>query len=86
MVVVHAPMFLIAQRRQRQLYHPQSSSGRVVLPQLPCPALCFSVLQRAGDTLLEAVRRIQPGVAVGKVLIQRDETDPDKRPKLFYVK
>jgi len=41
---------------------------------------------RAGDTLLEAVRKSYNGVSVGKILIQRDELDPKKRPKLFYSK
>jgi uracil phosphoribosyltransferase len=36
--------------------------------------------------LCEAVRQIIPGCAVGKILIQRDEEDPEKRPKLFYSK
>lgn len=41
---------------------------------------------RAGDTLLEAARAICPQVSVGKILIQRDEADDLKRPKLFYIK
>ena len=46
---------------------------------------CVSVV-RAGDTLLEAVRRVAPAVRVGKVLIQRDESSEDKTPNLLYVK
>jgi uracil phosphoribosyltransferase len=30
--------------------------------------------------MLEAVRKAMPGVSVGKILIQRDESDPLKRP------
>jgi uracil phosphoribosyltransferase len=41
---------------------------------------------RAGDALLEAVRRVQPGISAGKILIQRDEASAGKEPKLFYVK
>eukprot|EP01138_Halocafeteria_seosinensis_P005024 gb/GECG01005137.1/.p1 GENE.gb/GECG01005137.1/~~gb/GECG01005137.1/.p1 ORF type:complete len:307 (+),score=25.81 gb/GECG01005137.1/:1-921(+) len=41
---------------------------------------------RAGDCLLNAVRRAVPGCSVGKILIQRDETDPEKKPVLMYVK
>ena len=41
---------------------------------------------RAGDTLQEAVRRIVPGVALGKILIQRDEEAEGKPPRLFFVK
>ncbi len=52
----------------------------------PAHTLAAVSIVRAGDTLLEAVRRIEPGVAVGKILIQRDETSPQKIPKLFYVK
>ena len=43
--------------------------------------ICFS-----GDILQEAVRQLQPGVKVGKILIQRDETTPDKLPQLYYKK
>jgi uracil phosphoribosyltransferase len=41
---------------------------------------------RSGDALLEAVRDVEPGVRVGKILIQRDESHPDKIAKLFYSK
>ena len=40
----------------------------------------------SGDILQEAVRQIVPGVKVGKILIQRDETSIEKLPKLFYKK
>lgn len=33
-----------------------------------------------------AVRRVAPGVAVGKVLIQRQEEKADKEPRLYYSK
>jgi hypothetical protein len=36
----------------------------------------------AGDALLAAVRHAAPGIAVGKILIQRDESDELKRPKV----
>lgn len=41
---------------------------------------------RSGDALLEAVRDVEPAVRVGKILIQRDESHPDKIAKLFYSK
>lgn len=41
---------------------------------------------RSGDALLDSVREVEPSVRVGKILIQRDESDPEKRPKLFYSK
>ena len=41
---------------------------------------------RSGDALLEAVREVEPGIKVGKILIQRDESHPDKIARLFYSK
>ena len=35
---------------------------------------------------MEAVRRVSVGISVGKILCQRDESDPLKRAKLFYSK
>jgi uracil phosphoribosyltransferase len=34
---------------------------------------------RSGDCLMEAVREIEPGIGVGKILIQRDESTEEKR-------
>jgi hypothetical protein len=34
---------------------------------------------RSGDCLVEAVREIEPGIGVGKILIQRDESTEEKR-------
>jgi uracil phosphoribosyltransferase len=48
--------------------------------------LCAVSIVRSGDILLEAVRRVAVGVAVGKILLQRDEEDEHKRPKLYYSK
>ena len=48
--------------------------------------ICAVSIIRSGDALLEAVRDLVPGIKVGKILIQRDETHPDKIPKLFYSK
>ena len=39
-----------------------------------------------GDILQEAVRQLEPGVKIGKILIQRDESTVEKTPKLFYKK
>jgi uracil phosphoribosyltransferase len=47
---------------------------------------CAVSVVRAGDSLLEAVRACEPGMPVGKILIQRDESTPEKLPKLFYCK
>ncbi|CAD7972172.1 unnamed protein product [Amoebophrya sp. A120] len=41
---------------------------------------------RSGNTMLEAVRQVIPDVAVGHILVQRDESDPEKKPKFYYQK
>jgi len=46
---------------------------------------CVSIV-RSGNTLLEAVRQVVPDCAVGHVLVQRDESDPEKKPIFFYKK
>ncbi|ETW06238.1 uracil phosphoribosyltransferase [Aphanomyces invadans] len=48
--------------------------------------LCAVSIQRSGDCLLEQVLQCDPSVSVGKLLIQRDETSPEKTPILFYSK
>lgn len=48
--------------------------------------LCVVSIPRSGDILQEAVRQIRPGIGIGKVFIQRDESRDDKRPILYYVK
>lgn len=48
--------------------------------------ICAVSIVRSGDALLEVVRSVEPAVSVGKILIQRDESTPDKIPKLFYCK
>jgi len=48
--------------------------------------VCAVSIVRSGDALLEVVREVEPAVRVGKILIQRDESHPDKIPKLFYSK
>lgn len=48
--------------------------------------MCVVSIPRSGDILMEAVRRVSVGISVGKILCQRDESDPLKRAKLFYSK
>jgi len=48
--------------------------------------ICLVSVVRSGDILQEAVRQLEPGVKVGKILIQRNEDCPNKTPKLFYKK
>lgn len=50
------------------------------------PNLCVVSIVRSGDILLEAVRKLHPGIKVGKILIQRDETSKDKHAVLYYKK
>lgn len=52
----------------------------------PVSSVAVVSVVRAGDSLQEAVRRVMPGMAVGKILIQRDESSPEKKAKLIYVK
>lgn len=49
-------------------------------------SICAVSIIRSGDALLEVVRDCEPGLKVGKILIQRDESTPEKLPKLFYSK
>jgi uracil phosphoribosyltransferase len=56
------------------------------LSSVPAEDIVAVSIVRSGDILLEAVRRAVPEVAVGKILIQRDESHPDKVPRLFYSK
>eukprot|EP00753_Platysulcus_tardus_P012526 PLAT339.1.p2 GENE.PLAT339.1~~PLAT339.1.p2 ORF type:complete len:247 (+),score=124.67 PLAT339.1:43-741(+) len=46
--------------------------------------LCGVSIVRAGDSMLSELRSVVPGLAVGKILIQRDEETAT--PKLFYSK
>jgi len=48
--------------------------------------LCLVSIIRAGDSLMEAARKLVPQAAVGKILIQRDESSKEKLPILFYSK
>ena len=48
--------------------------------------LCVVSIVRSGDILLEAIRKLVPGIRVGKILIQRDESSEEKTPVLYYDK
>jgi len=56
----------------------------LVYPQLS--TYCAVSIMRSGDILLEQLRKCAPEMSVGKILLQRDEHDPEKRPKLYYSK
>jgi len=64
-----------------------SPCGEVLgLVECPGPPVCVVSIVRSGDILQEAVRSLQPGVSVGKILIQRDESKEDKPAVLYYKK
>ena len=43
-------------------------------------------IMRGGDSMMTEVFNLLPGVAIGKVLIQRDESTAEKRPVFHYAK
>lgn len=47
--------------------------------------LCAISIVRSGDALVEAIRECIPSVPVVKILIQRNETSPEKAPHLYFV-
>jgi len=47
---------------------------------------CAVTIIRAGDSMIGEVFDLLPGITIGKILIQRDESTEDKRPILFYHK
>lgn len=48
--------------------------------------ICLVSIVRAGDSLMEAARKLVPHAAIGKILIQRDESTKEKTPILYYSK
>jgi len=48
--------------------------------------LCAVSIIRSGDALLESVRECLPSVAVGKILIQRNEESKEKEAVFYYSK
>lgn len=70
-----------------------SQSATVVTPTgdsftglLPATKVCAVSIIRAGDSLLQSILTCDPAVAVGKILIQRDEASEDKHPVMYYSK
>jgi len=47
---------------------------------------CAVSIVRSGDILMPAVRRTHVGISCGKILLQRDENDSEKRPVWIYQK
>ncbi len=54
--------------------------------QIDTDNLCAVSIIRAGDALLESVRACIPSVAVGKILIQRNEESKAKEAIMMYSK
>ena len=48
--------------------------------------ICAVSIVRSGDALVEVVREVEPGICVGKILIQRNESLSEKPAELFYTK
>lgn len=64
---------------------PCAPHVRGVQPLSP-DCICAVSIVRSGDALLEIARAIEPGLRVGKILIQRNEALPEKPAELFYSK
>jgi uracil phosphoribosyltransferase len=47
---------------------------------------CAVTIIRAGDSMIGEVMNMLPGITIGKVLIQRDESSADKRSIMYYSK
>lgn len=52
----------------------------------PEDSLVVVSILRSGDILLDAFERLVPGLAIGKILIQRDEHSAEKSAHLYYSK
>jgi len=48
--------------------------------------ICAVSVLRSGESMENALRSLIRNVKFGKILIQRDENDPNKTPKLYYSK
>jgi uracil phosphoribosyltransferase len=47
---------------------------------------CAVTIIRAGDSMLGEIFNLIPGISIGKVLIQRDESSKDRHPVFYYSK
>ncbi|KAH7470654.1 hypothetical protein PRIC1_001447 [Phytophthora ramorum] len=61
-------------------------TGDSVTGTAPAASVCAVSIIRAGCSLLHAVISCDPTIAVGKILIQRDESSEDKHAVMFYSK
>lgn len=53
---------------------------------IPTDDLCAVSIIRSGDALLDSFRKCLPGLAVGKILIQRNESSQEKEAQFYYSK
>lgn len=61
-------------------------TGDLFTGRAPADSVCAVSVIRAGCSLLQAVISCDPTIAVGKILIQRDESSEDKHPVMYYSK
>ncbi|KAE9047239.1 hypothetical protein PR003_g1176 [Phytophthora rubi] len=61
-------------------------TGDSVTGVAPAESVCAVSIIRAGCSLLHAVVSCDPTIAVGKILIQRDESSEDKHAVMYYSK
>ncbi|RLN90071.1 hypothetical protein BBJ28_00010233 [Nothophytophthora sp. Chile5] len=64
----------------------ETPTGELFTGVAPAENVCAVSIIRAGDSLLHAVISCDQTVAVGKILIQRDESSADKHPVMYYSK
>lgn len=58
----------------------------IMTPSIETNNICAVSILRAGNALLESVKDCLPGIPTGYLLLQRDETSPEKAAKHYYTK
>ncbi len=58
----------------------------IMIPSIETNNICAVSILRAGNALLESVKDCLPGIPIGYLLLQRDETSPEKAAKHYYTK
>jgi uracil phosphoribosyltransferase len=72
--------------QQKDIQTPCGPFCGTCIPALDNDTICAVSIMRAGDSLVESVRECLPGVAVGKILIQRNEAHESKSAEHYYTK
>lgn len=65
---------------------PCGQYSGVSTPSIEANCICVVPILRAGNALLDSVLECLPGIPVGSLLLQRDETSPEKTSKHYYTK